>query len=191
MVLFFYMNILQTNKMLEIFADISKFSRISDYLPILNGAILAEILIISALFYTTIFKSSQLERWYTRYGLSAVIVDILILVIGIIIARALYSSIFGEKFNIIKFILLVLGIQIIHDVLFYFLFAAIPVGTNKMLDLFKDYAKEVKGGAILGDSIMIAIATLAASLLAGGSLNTNIIALVVLTYVLPYILHTK
>jgi uncharacterized protein YacL len=177
--------------MLEIFADISKFSRISDYLPILNGAILAEILIIAALFYTNIFKSSQLERWYTRYGLSAVIADVLILVIGIIIARALYSRIFGEKFNIIWFVLLVLGIQIIHDVLFYFLFAAVPVGTNKMLDLFKDYAKEVKGGAILGDSIMIAIATLAASLFAGGSLNTNIIALVGLTYVLPYILHTK
>jgi hypothetical protein len=177
--------------MLETFTDISKFSRLSDYLPILNGAILAELLIIAALFYTTLFKSSQLERWYIKYGLSAVIADVLILVIGIIIARALYSRIFGEKFSIIKFVLLVLGIQIIHDVLFYVLFQAVPVGKNKMLDLFKDYAKEVKGGAILGDSIMIAIATLAASLLAGGSLNTNIIALVVLTYILPYVLHTK
>jgi hypothetical protein len=176
---------------LEIFADISKFSRISDYLPILNGAILADILIITALFYTPLFKSSQLERWYVKYGLSSVIADVLILVIGIIIARALYSRVFGEKFSIIKFVLLVLGIQIIHDVLFYVLFQAVPVGKNKMLDLFKDYAKEVKGGAIVGDSIMIVIATLAASLLAGVSLNSNIITLVVLTYVLPYILHTK
>lgn len=173
------------------FTDISKFSRISDYLPILNGAILADILIIAALFYTPLFNSSQLERWYNKYGLSAVIADVLILVIGIIIARALYSRIFGEKFSIIKFVLLVVGIQIIHDVLFYVLFQAVPVGKNKMLDLFKDYAKEVKGGAILGDSIMIVIATLVASLLAGVSLNTNIITLIVLTYVLPYILHTK
>ena len=176
---------------MSIFTDISKFSRISDYLPILNGAILAEILIIAALFYTPLFKSSQLERWYTKYGLSAVIADVLILVIGIIIARALYSRIFGEKFNIMAFVLLVVGIQIIHDVLFYVLFQAVPVGKNKMLDLFKDYAKEVKGGAIIGDSTMIAIAALTASLFAGGSLNTNIIALVVLTYVLPYVLHTK
>lgn len=176
---------------LEIFTDISKFSRISDYLPILNGAILADVLIIAALFYTPLFRSGQLERWYTTYGLSAVIADVLILVIGIIIARALYSRIFGEKFNIIAFVLLVLGIQIIHDVLFYFLFKAVPVGKNKMLDLFKDYAKEVKGGAILGDSIMIAIATLLASLLAGISLNANIIMLIVVTYVLPYVLHTK
>lgn len=173
------------------FTDISNFSRISDYLPILNGAILADILIIAALFYTPLFKSEQLERWYNKYGLSAVIADVLILVIGIIIARALYSRIFGEKFSIIKFVLLVVGIQIIHDVLFYVLFQAVPVGKNKMLDLFKDYAKEVKGGAILGDSIMIVIATLVASLLAGVSLNTNIITLIVLTYVLPYILHTK
>lgn len=173
------------------FTNISKFSRISDYLPILNGAILADILIIAALFYTPIFKSLQLERWYVKYGLSAVIADVLILVIGIIIARALYSRIFGEKFNIMAFVLLVVGIQIIHDVLFYVLFQAVPVGKNKMLDLFKDYAKEVNVGAIIGDSTMIAIATLAASLLAGVSLNTNIIALVVLTYVLPYVLHTK
>lgn len=173
------------------FADISKFSRISDYLPILNGAILADILIIGALFYTNLFKSSQLERWYNNYGLSAVIADVLILVIGIIIARALYSRIFGENFSIIAFVLLVVGIQIIHDVLFYALFQAVPVGKNKMLDLFKDYAKEVKGGAIVGDSIMIVIATLAASLLAGVSLNTNIITLIGLTYVLPYVLHTK
>ena len=173
------------------FTDISKFSRISDYLPILNGAILADIIIIAALFYTNLFKSSQLERWYNKYGLSAVIADVLILVIGIIIARALYSRIFGEKFNIIQFVLLVVGIQIIHDVLFYVLFQAVPLGKNKMLDLFKDYAKEVKGGAIIGDSIMIVIATLASSLLAGVSLNTNIITFVVLTYVLPYVLHTK
>ena len=173
------------------FTDISKFSRISDYLPILNGAIFADILIIAALFYTPLFKSSQLERWYNKYGLSAVIADVLILVIGIIIARALYSHIFGEKFSIIKFVLLVLGIQIIHDVLFYVFFQAIPVGKNKMLDLFKDYANEVKGGAIIGDSIMIVIAALAASLLAGVSLKTNIITLIGLTYVLPYILHTN
>ena len=173
------------------FTDISKFSRISDYLPILNGAILADILIIAALFYTPLFKSSQLERWYNKYGLSAVIADVLILVIGIIIARALYSRIFGEKFNIVWFVLLVVGIQIIHDVLFYGLFQAVPAGKNKMLDLFKDYAKEVKAGAIVGDSVMIVIAALAASLLAGVSINTNIITLIVLTYVLPYILHTK
>jgi uncharacterized protein YacL len=173
------------------FTNISKFSRISDYLPILNGAILADILIIAALFYTPLFKSSQLERWYNKYGLSAVIADVLILVIGIIIARALYSRIFGEKFNIVWFVLLVVGIQIIHDVLFYGLFQTVPVGKNKMLDLFKDYAKEVKGGAIVGDSVMIVIAALAASLLAGVSLNANIITLIGLTYVLPYILHTK
>lgn len=128
------------------FADISKFSRISDYLPILNGAILADILIIAALFYTPFFKSSQLERWYNKYGLSAVIADVLILVVGIIIARALYSRIFGEKFSIITFVLLVVCIQIIHDVLFYGLFQTVLVGKNKMLDLFKDYTKEVKGG---------------------------------------------
>lgn len=173
------------------FANISNFSQVKDYLPILNGSILADILIIGALFYTNLFKSQQLERWYVKYGLSAVIADVLILVIGIIIARALYSLIFGSEFNIIKFVILVVTIQIIHDVLFYFLFKSVPIGKNKMLDLFKDYAKEVKLGAIIGDSVMIILATLAGSYFAGFSLNTNIILLILLTYVLPYVLHTK
>jgi uncharacterized protein YacL len=173
------------------FANISNFSQVKDYLPILNGSILADILIIGALFYTNLFKSQQLERWYVKYGLSAVIADVLILVIGIIIARALYSLIFGSESNIIKFVILVVTIQIIHDVLFYFLFKSVPIGKNKMLDLFKDYAKEVKLGAIIGDSVMIILATLAGSYFAGFSLNTNIILLILLTYVLPYVLHTK
>ena len=67
----------------------------------------------------------------------------------------------------------------------------IPRGTNKMLDLFKDYAKEVGAGAILGDSFMIIITALTAMLFAKLDTNNNIIALVFLVYMVPYILYTK
>jgi hypothetical protein len=60
-----------------------------------------------------------------------------------------------------------------------------------MLDLFKDYAKEVGGKAILGDSFMILIAALTAMLFAKLPTNNNIIALVFLVYMVPYILYTK
>ena len=59
-----------------------------------------------------------------------------------------------------------------------------------MIDLFKDYAAEEKGGAILGDSIMVIIAVILASLFANLSTNSNIILAIILLYKLPYILHT-
>lgn len=175
------------------FTDISKFNNISDYLPILNGSLLADILIIFATFYLpNIIGSNQLANWYKKYGLSAVIADTLILVIGMIIARALYSRIFGDQFNILKFAFLVLIIQIIHDFVFYFgIIKTLPRGVNNMIDMFKDYAEEVNTGAVIGDSVMITMAVIFASLLAGYNNNTNIIILIILVYLMPYILNAK
>lgn len=175
------------------FTDISKFNSVSDYLPILNGSLLADILIIFATFYLpNIIGSNQLANWYKKYGISAVIADTLILVIGMIIARALYSRIFGDQFNILKFAFLVLVIQIIHDFVFYFgIIKTLPRGVNNMIDMFKDYAQEVSAGAVVGDSVMITMAVLFASMLANYNSNINIIVLIILVYLMPYILHAK
>jgi hypothetical protein len=175
------------------FTDISKFNNISDYLPILNGSLLADILIIFATFYLPqLIGSNHLANWYKKYGLSAVIADTLILVIGMIIARGIYSKIFGDQFNIFKFAFLVLIIQITHDLVFYFgIIKQLPPGVNHMIDMFKDYAQEVSAGAILGDSIMITMAVLFASIFAGFNNNINIIILIIVVYLMPYILHAK
>lgn len=173
-----------------IMQDISSFSKTQDYIAILNGSLVADIIVLLIVYYTPYFNSRYLMRWYEDYRLSAVIADVLILVIGMIIARYLFS-VFQVSWNIWKFLTAVLGIQIIHDVLFYVFFSSLPRGTNKMLDLFKDYAKEVKIGAILGDSFMIAIAVLLSSYFASLSTNTNIIILILSSYLVPYVLYTK
>ena len=111
-----------------------------------------------------------------------------ILVIVIIITRFLYKYFF-VSFNIWKFTGLAVIIQIIHDILFYLFFTSVPRGYNGMLDFFKDYAKEVKGGAILGDSFMMIIACLLSSFFATYSLNTNIIILIIATYFIPYLIN--
>lgn len=170
--------------------DISRFNHLDDYLPIVNGCILADLIVLFIVYYTPYFNSKHLMRWYETYRLSAVLADVLILVIGIIIARYLYSYFF-EKFSVMKFIGLVVVIQVIHDVLFYLFFNSLPRGTNLMMDLFKDYAKEVNVGAIAGDSFMIIIATLFSMYFASGSKNFNIILFIVLLYLVPYILYTK
>ena len=169
------------------FQDISNFDNVNNYLPILNGCICSDIIIIFLL-YNGFFNSIFLKKWYKKYQLSAFIADVLILVIGIIITRYLYKYFF-VSFNIWKFTGLALIIQIIHDILFYLFFASVPRGYNEMLDFFKDYAKEVGTGAILGDSFMMIIACLLSSFFATYSLNTNIIILIIATYFIPYLIN--
>lgn len=169
------------------FQDISNFNNVNNYLPILNGCICSDIIIIFLL-YNGVFNSIFLKKWYKKYQSSAFIADILILVIGIIITRFLYKYFF-VSFNIWKFTGLALIIQIIHDILFYLFFASVPRGYNGMLDFFKDYAKEVGTGAILGDSFMMIIACLLSSIFATYSLNTNIIILIIATYFIPYLIN--
>ena len=169
------------------FKDISKFSNINDYLPILNGCVSADLIIIFLL-YHGVFRSYYLQKWYKKYQLSAVIADVLILVIGIILARFFYKYFF-TSFSIWKFTGLAVIIQIIHDILFYLFFRSVPSGYNAMLGFFKDYAKEVGVGAILGDSFMMILACLLSSYFATYSVNGNIILLIVSIYLFPYMIN--
>jgi uncharacterized protein YacL len=170
-----------------IFKDISNFNNVNDYLPILNGCINADLLILFFVFHN-VFKSVYLKKWYKKYQLSAVLADVLILVIGIILARFFYKYIFNS-FNIIYFTGLAVCIQIIHDFLFYWLFKSLPLGYNAMFDFFKEYAKEVGVGAILGDSFMMILACLMSSHFATYSLNINIITLIISVYFFPYMIN--
>jgi hypothetical protein len=170
-----------------ILSNISNFNNVSDYLPILNGCINADLIIIFLL-YHGVFKSYYLKKWYKKYQLSAVLADVLILMIGIIIARYLYKYFF-DAFNIWKFTGLAVIIQIIHDILFYWFFKTVPRGYNSMLDFFKDYANEVGVGAILGDSFMMILASLLSSHFATYTLNSNIILLIFSVYFFPYMIN--
>jgi len=170
--------------------DISNFNNINDYLPILNGCLIADIIIILITFYTPYF-SDKLADWYKKYQLSAVIADTLILVIGFILARIFYKKIF-KKWSLLRFIFLILVIQIIHDILFYVgIIKPMPKGANRMIDLFKTYANQTGITAILGDSFMMVISVLLAVLCNKVDTNYNIIILIISLYLLPYIIHAK
>jgi hypothetical protein len=169
------------------FKNIANFSNTRDYLPLLNGVIITDLFVILLLNMKAI-NSQVLRKWYSAYNLSAVIADVLIILIGLIIVRAIYYYVF-DTFSILKFVLLAVVVQITHDILFYLLFKNVPRGMNRMLDTFKDYAGEVSYKAILADSGMMVMAALIASYLAGESLNKNIIILILIIYLLPYFLY--
>lgn len=159
-------------------------------LPVLNSALAVDLLFIYLAYSKYGFGSHFLRSWYLKYRLSAVIGDVLILVIGFILTALSYSYIWKTtKFDIIKFLVLLIGIQVIHDLLFAFMFTVIPRGYNEMLDMFKEYAGEVGWKAILGDSSMIALTFGIALLFTQLSFEQNLIALVFLAYLTPYILY--
>lgn len=171
------------------FADISQFDKIEDYLPIITAILIVEVITI-LLSVTHITQSNFLRIWYQKYGLSAVFADVSLIFLGFVITRALYYYVF-EEFSIINFILLMVAIQATHDILFYIMITQIPKGTNKIIDILKDYADEISYYAILGDSAMMISSALIAGYLANFEANVNIIILAFSVYILQFILYTN
>ena len=171
-----------------LFNNISQFSNTGDYLSILNGVLITDMIVIGMLIGGAI-KSSVLKTWYKDLSLSAVIADVLIIFIGIIFARFLYPYIF-KQYSLIKFILLAVGIQIVHDILFYQLCVSVPRGKSQILDIFKDYGRENGYKAILSDSVMMVSSILIGSYLKGTSLNTNMITMIIALYIVPYLIYS-
>jgi len=170
--------------------DISHFEKVADYLPILNAALYADIGFI-ILLYNKAYHIPILEKWYKQYQLSAVLADVLSIVIGIILARFFYSSLFST-FSIWKFILLAVLIQVFHDFTFYGIFQSAPTGHNAMLDFFKEYARNLGVTAVLGDSAMMIITALIASLFTANlSMNENLCLFIFGVYLIPYLINYK
>jgi len=169
---------------MKLFENISDFSKTEDYLPILNGAMNADIIIILLVFHN-IFSSYYIKKWYKTFQLSACIMDISILMIGIIVARFLYSYFFTE-YSLLKFTGLAVVVQICHDLIFYLFFKNMPAGYNYVFDFFKKYANEVGVGAIIGDSFTMILACLLSAHFAAFSLNLNIIIFITSMYFIPF-----
>jgi uncharacterized protein YacL len=169
------------------FKNIGNFNNINDYLPLFTAALITDLVVIYLSNINQI-KSKVLKVWYTKYNISAVIADVLSIFIGIIITRFLYFKFFTE-FKIEKFILLAVLVQLTHDMLFYLFFTNVPRGYNQMLDTFKDYANELSYKPLIADAQMMISTALLGSILAGQSINTNIIILTISMYLLPYLIY--
>lgn len=168
--------------------NISTFSNTTNYLPILNAIIITDLFVLSRVVFRKI-NIKSLNEWYNKYGLSAVLTDVLSIMIGIIITRFLYPLIFN-KFSIILFCILAVCIQVTHDLLFAYLFNLVPKGYSKMLDTFKKYGKEVGFTILIADGLMMISSILIGTYLNNLNFNTNLVLLIVLLYITPYFLYS-
>jgi hypothetical protein len=166
---------------------IGNFNNVNDYLPLFNAVLITDLFVIS-LSNLGFIQSKVLKKWYAKYNLSAVVADVLIILLVLILTRFLYSYLF-DTFSLLKFVGLAVALQVIHDLSFYLFITNVSRGVNNMIDTFKEYAKEASYKAILADSGMMIMSCLVASYLVNQSTNTNIIVLITFTYLLPYLLY--
>ena len=159
----------------------------SSYLPILNGILITDLVIV-LLTLAGFFASKYLTDYYRTYGVTAILLDVLIIAVGFVIARVIYPMIF-QQWSIWKFVALLLVIQVIHDSLFYLFIKSVATGKHPLIDMLKRYAGEVRGGAILGDSFMMVLAGLLAYWLTSLDMNTNIATLIIAGYVTLFAVH--
>jgi hypothetical protein len=168
--------------------NLSHFDQINDYLPIITAALIVDMIVLFRIDLGYI-NIKSLNTWYNKFGLMAVIADVLSIVIGIIIARFLYPFIFSE-YSLVMFLLLTCVVQITHDVSFAVFFNSIPRNKSVILDVFKDYGKEVGITILMVDAIMMVSTILLGSYLATLKTNSIIVILIISLYILPYLLYS-
>jgi hypothetical protein len=170
------------------FQDISHFSKGSDYVPIFTAAIITDAIVMIRLISGS-FQSKTLSEWYHKYSVAGVAADVLSIVIGVIVARAIYPLVFSS-FSIFKLVALAVVVQVIHDITFYLLFQSIPRGRSSILDTFKDYAGEMGITILFADAAMMVSTVVIASLLAGFRPSVNLFWLVLSSYIIIYLLYS-
>ena len=135
-----------------------------DFTTLLLITLITELLFLYSFRFTKLpFTGKDINNWYSKFGILAIILDILSVLIGFYLGKFLYiylrnKNIIVEKnnnINLLAFLIIILGIQITHDFLFYFLvILKTKKGNNTLIDEFKTYSKNVGVGAVIGDSSM-------------------------------------
>jgi len=174
--------------------DISEYENIQDWVYIFVGVLIVEVIVIVLTrSFPEIFGKS-LNIWYNRFKLSAVLADVLIIMVGIGIARYVYTEYVYPTYdwNPIYFTATTVVIQLVHDLLFYFgIIRQLPAGNNAMMDVMRDYGEGGGVKILASDSAMMIGSSLAAMLLKAAPAHITLSIGLLTLYVVPYILETR
>lgn len=161
---------------------------------ILVATLIIDLVVLFLIRYNPGFFGKPINDWYNQFGLNAVLSDVLVIVLGILMAQYVYQAFLEPRmgWNLPVFLLLLVVIQVIHDMLFYVgIIKPIPEGHNGMIDVFKAYADSGKGRILLADAGMMVGAGLLASLLGSAPMHITVFVGMLGAYAIPYILTTK
>jgi hypothetical protein len=173
--------------------DIFDFNDSSDLLYIFTGILIFDIFVLFiARFYPNVM-GSNLNIWYDRFGVNAVLCDVLSIFLGFVVARWIFTKYFSDSSNrMLVFAMVLLGVQIVHDLIFYFgIVKPIPRGHNAMIDMFKDYGSQ--GGAkIIGGDAILMLGSLYIAMILKNYGSAHILEIVALSfYTMIYVIYTR
>jgi len=161
---------------------------------ILVSVTIVDLIILFLIRYFPDFWGKSINDWYNEFGLNAVLADVLSITLGFFIAQAMYGMFFQKTYgwNLPIFIGLLLVIQLVHDLIFYFgVIRPMPQGHNGMIDVFKAYADSGQSRILLADSAMMVSSALIATGLTQLPTSFTIFIGTLAVYAVPYILTTR
>jgi hypothetical protein len=135
------------------------------------GAIIVDTIVGYILLLTKSGKT--IRQWYSQFTIGAYTMDIASLVIGTFLATLLTTNYY------LQFVYVVI-IGLIHDTSFALFLNNVNTKGSKILQFFKDYAKEYGKKILLVDALMLISTLVVSNVLINTFSNTNIIFLGVL-----------
>jgi len=174
--------------------DISDFYQVSDWYYLFTAAIVVEVFVVAITRFFPSFSKKFLNLWYSRFKWSAVIADVLSVMIGFGIARYIYTELIypNKDWNPGYFTGTAVAVQVIHDILFYFgVIKPLPEGNNGMIDVMKSYSENASPIVIAGDSVIMIGTSVGSMLLKASSPHIVVAVALISAYALPYFLETK
>jgi hypothetical protein len=167
------------------------------FIHFLTATALIEVFLLY-LFKFTKQSSPTINNWYNNLGWSAIILDVLSILIGFYIAKFIFNYLLKSHYistnnEFIKFMMILILVQVLHDVLFYFLvIKPAPIGVNNVIDEFKEYAKFYQSKAIIADSLIyLSITPILYYYIQYQSNPLNTFTIIVCFYLISYLLHQK
>lgn len=169
-------------------SNITSYKNVGDWNYIFVAVLIVDFIVIVLSKYT--FNVNSLNEWYDKFGVLAISSDVLSILLGIAVTRYIYTCM--KLNNPLYFMLILVGFQLFHDILFYLtIIKPIPYGHNSMIDVFKNYSEEAGAKILVADALMMIFSVVIASLLKSSSGHLTIFVGLLTAYALCYIVYTR
>ena len=120
-------------------------------------------------------RGKTIRQWYSEFTIGAYAMDITSLFFGTYIATLLTPNYYLQ-------LVYVVIVGLIHDISFALFLNSVNTKGSKILQFFKDYAKEYGKKILLFDALMLVSTLLVSNVLLNSLSNANTIFLGVLTF---------
>jgi hypothetical protein len=138
------------------------------------------------------FGGVPMNTFFDMFGLEGIVSMVMLVLILFQITRYLYTVFYeksGKIWSPFVFICFLLGVHLIHDLIFYFgVLTQLPKGKNDMIDILRAVAGSGGGYSIAIHSTLLIFTALVAMMLQDVSDLSKMVVFGIILYIIPYAL---